>query len=131
MSKERSKIEKRIDDVFSDFIRLRDKLKCQRCSKPYAKLEKGIQCSHFWGRRHRSTRWSEINCCALCGGCHMHLTANPAIHREWYREKIGHDAYDKLEYLHSKSAHYTVNDLKLLLGYYTRAADSLKKQAGL
>ncbi|MHB8484083.1 MAG: recombination protein NinG [Nitrospiria bacterium] len=121
MSKERSTIEKKLDKVFSRFIRLRDKLTCQRCNKQFAKFTTGIQCSHFWGRRHRSTRWSELNCCALCGGCHMHLTANPALHRQWYREKIGPSAYDKLEYMHSKSAHFSMNDLKLLLDFYVKA----------
>lgn len=118
MSKERSAIEKKLDAVFSKFIRLRDKLTCQRCHKPYDKLSPSIQCSHFWGRRHRATRWHEANCVALCGGCHLHLTANPAIHREWYLARIGQPAYDALEYIHSKSPHYSLSDLKFLLERY-------------
>lgn len=118
MSKERSIIEKKLDKVFSDFIRLRDKLKCQRCGKQYDKFSTSIQNSHFWGRRHRSTRWAELNCCALCAGCHMHLTANPVTHCEWYKAKLGDNAYNKLEHMHSKAAKYTMNDLQLMLEFY-------------
>ncbi|MCR4319774.1 MAG: recombination protein NinG [Candidatus Brocadiaceae bacterium] len=127
MSKERSKLEKRLDAIFSKFIRLRDKLTCQRCGKQFGKFTTGIQNSHFWGRRHRSTRWSENNCVALCGGCHIHLTGNPELHRQWYRGRIGNSAYDKLEYQHSKAGHFTENDLKLLLDFYTSKVNVIMK----
>lgn len=127
MSKERSAVEKKLDAIFSKFIRLRDKLTCQRCGKPFGKFTTGIQCSHFWGRRHRATRWMEMNCVALCGGCHIHLTANPATHREWYKARIGDKAYDKLEYAHQKSPHYTLNDLQLMLEFYQSKVNVIMK----
>lgn len=131
MSKERSIIEKKLDRVFSDFIRLRDKLTCQRCGKQFAKFTIGIQNSHFWGRRHRATRWSELNCCTLCGGCHIHLTANPETHRQWYRARIGDDAYTKLEHMHQKSPKFTLHDLQLMLEFYRKQVNQIKKTVGI
>lgn len=50
----------------------------------------------------------------------MHLTANPAIHRSWYLNRIGQPAYDALEYIHSKSPHYTQRDLEIMLALYRK-----------
>ena len=60
----------------------------------------------------------------------MFLTANPAIHREWYRAKIGENAYNRLEHIHSKPAHYTLNDLQLLLDHYRKEGARIKKEVG-
>src|SRR3990172_4522538 len=127
MSKKRSTVEKKLDAVFSKFIRLRDKLTCQRCQKQFETFTTGIQCSHFFGRRHRATRWAEDNCVTLCGGCHMHLTANPALHRSWYQARLGDNAYIKLEYKHQKPAHFKQNDLNLLLNLYKNKVKEIMK----
>lgn len=127
MSKDRSILEKKLDRIFSDFIRLRDKLTCQRCGKQFGGFTTGIQNSHFWGRRHRSTRWSELNCVALCGGCHIHLTGNPEEHRQWYRQRIGAEAFDRLEYQHRKAGHFNMSELALLLDFYRSKVIVIKK----
>ena len=57
----------------------------------------------------------------------MHLTANPATHQEWYRAKIGQNAYNKLEHMHSKPAHYTMNDLNLLHEFYKSKLNVIMK----
>ncbi len=61
------------DKVFSQYIRKRDK-KCVRCGSPVEFNEKDLpishQCSHYWGRGHEGTRFSDKNCDTLCYGCH-------------------------------------------------------------
>ena len=67
----RSKLVKKLDTVFSQYIRLKNsvngKATCFTCGKvdEWKKLQNG----HFQSRKHYSTRWDKINCqvqCVLC-----------------------------------------------------------------
>ena len=82
------------DKLFSQYMRLKSKGICERCGqyKGYTHL----QVSHFHGRRKRNTRWDEENCCVLCMGCHMYLHANPSEHVKFFQERLGQQAFDKL-----------------------------------
>lgn len=72
------------DQVFSEYIRKRDK-RCVRCKRPgYGKDGiKGLQCSHYFGRRNECTRFDPENADALDMGCHQIWGSND---RESYRE---------------------------------------------
>ena len=69
----RSKIVKKLDAIFSQYIRLKDsvneKVTCFTCGKVdhWKKLQNG----HFQSRKHYSTRWDEINCQVQCAGCNV------------------------------------------------------------
>ena len=69
----RSKVVKKLDVVFSQYIRLKDSVNektiCFTCGKQdhWKKLQNG----HFMSRRHYSTRWDEINCQVQCAGCNV------------------------------------------------------------
>ena len=71
----RSKLVKKLDAIFSQYIRLKnaDEFKnvtCFTCGKiDYYK--KGMQNGHFQSRRHYSTRWDEKNCQVQCSGCNV------------------------------------------------------------
>jgi len=80
-----------LDRLFSKYIRARDQY-CQRCGSP-----RSLQCSHFWGRAKKSVRFDEENCIALCFGCHAFLGAHPALHRDFFLERLGQERYDLLE----------------------------------
>ena len=45
--------------------------------------------SHFFGRRHESTRFSEENCDILCYYHHQHFTENPNEYVVWKKKKLG------------------------------------------
>lgn len=100
-----------LDKLFSQFIRLRAMALvegCERCLTPKYDIQKEdgsifpawkqLQCSHFWGRRKRSVRFDEENATGLCYGCHMYLTSHPAEHYEFFKERLGQERYDLLEY---------------------------------
>jgi hypothetical protein len=61
------------DQVFSQYIRLRDK-KCCRCGSPVRLNNEGLPishaCSHYWSRRHEGTRFEPDNGDCLCYPCH-------------------------------------------------------------
>ena len=70
----RSKLIKKLDAIFSQYIRLKNsdhgKAKCFTCGKidHWKKLQNG----HFQSRRHYSTRWDENgNCQVQCAGCNI------------------------------------------------------------
>ena len=69
----RSKIVKKLDTVFSIYIRQKESVNdiatCFTCGKQdhWKKLQNG----HFQSRKHYSTRWDEINCQVQCAGCNV------------------------------------------------------------
>tara|TARA_R100000988_G_C3888585_1_gene111718 strand:+ start:57 stop:470 length:414 start_codon:yes stop_codon:yes gene_type:complete len=87
------------DKVFSDYIRTRDKWTCQRCGKyfPDTRGRGGLHCSHYFSRRSYSTRFDELNCEALCYGCHSYLGGHPEKHREHKIFKLGDEKFNNLK----------------------------------
>ena len=69
----RSKLVKKLDTIFSQYIRLKnsvnEKATCFTCNKVdhWKKLQNG----HFQSRKHYSTRWDEVNCQVQCAGCNV------------------------------------------------------------
>ncbi len=105
------------DIVFSLFIRARDKrcVKCGRRGLPNADglPVLGLQASHYWSRRHESTRFDPFNVDALCAGCHRLWGG---AEREGYKafkiKQLGQKAYDWLEFRHNQ---YQKKDRKMAL----------------
>lgn len=70
----RSKLVKKLDTVFSKYIRISNADKggyctCVTCN--IVKHWKEIQAGHFMSRKHYSTRWCEKNVKPQCIGCNM------------------------------------------------------------
>lgn len=86
----------KLDKLFSDYIRSRDKWTCQRCNTRYKPPTSGLHCSHFWGRRMKSVRFDTENCVALCHGCHVYFTGNPYLHTEFMKSRLGEKQFDLL-----------------------------------
>lgn len=70
----RKNIVKKLDEVFSQYIRLRNAdahgtTECFTCGKQ--DHWKKLQCGHFQSRKHYATRWEEINCQVQCSACNV------------------------------------------------------------
>ena len=70
----RSKLLKKLDTVFSQWVRLSnaDNNKnciCVTCNKVF--FWKEIQAGHFMSRKHYSTRWDKRNVFPQCVGCNV------------------------------------------------------------
>ena len=95
----RIKIDK-ADSVFSQYIRLRDKM-CVRCRSLVRFNDRGLpithQASHFFGRGKESTRFDEENVDTLDLGCHQYWGS---VDREAYRafkiKQLGQKGFDLL-----------------------------------
>ena len=61
------KLKKKLDAVFSKWIRSKFPPVCYTCGKTNTTL----QCGHFVPRQYLATRWSEENCRPQCVGCNL------------------------------------------------------------
>jgi transposase-like protein len=108
----RISIDKR-DTVFSKIVRLRARWNCDRCGR-FFNLGHGLQCSHFYGRRHRATRWAFDNAAAHCFACHNFLGENPIEFAAWVRKFLGDVRYEELTQKHRQVVKRTKADLEAL-----------------
>jgi 5-methylcytosine-specific restriction endonuclease McrA len=70
----RKNLIKRLDTVFSKYIRLRDAdtegyCRCSTCGEVHHWTK--IQAGHFISRKHYATRWNEENVHAQCVACNV------------------------------------------------------------
>lgn len=85
-----------LDKLFSEYIRKKAAQNggCEYCGKPTD--WKGLQTSHFHGRRKRSVRYDPDNACGLCFSCHLHLGENPYVHTEFFKKRLGSERFEQL-----------------------------------
>lgn len=102
------RIDKR-DTVFSKLIRLRARFNCERCGK-YFPEGHGLQCSHFFSRRHQATRYDPDNAAAHCFTCHMYLGENPIHFTAWIKKYLGDYRYEALRLRHMQTMKRTKAD---------------------
>lgn len=124
---------KKLDRVFSEYIRLRDAMggyfRCISCGKikPYAQAD----CGHYFSRTKMSTRFDEDNCNAECRSCNRFS----ADHLDGYRKnliaKIGQQRFDLLSFKASQVKKWTDFELKSLIDCYTEKVKQLRKEKGL
>jgi hypothetical protein len=106
------RIDKR-DTIFSKIIRLRAKWNCERCGR-YFPFGNGLQCSHFFSRRHQSTRYDPDNAAAHCFACHMRLGSNPIEFTAWIKQYLGDVRYEALQLRHNTIVKRTKVELEEL-----------------
>ena len=94
----RSKIVKKLDAIFSQYIRKKNAVNeiatCFTCGKKdhWKKLQNG----HFQSRKHYSTRWDETNCQVQCAGCNVFRYGEQYIFSERLDQKYGEGTARKL-----------------------------------
>lgn len=107
----RSKIVKKLDAVFSQYIRQKNAINeiatCFTCGKQdhWKKLQNG----HFQSRRFYSTRWNEQNCQVQCSGCNVFKYGEQFIFGKKLDEKYGEGTAEEL-YLKAKKTVKLSND---------------------
>lgn len=120
----RKAVVKRLDDVFSLYIRARDKNTCFVCGQKAPAVV--IQCGHLITRACYSTRWSEENCQAVCRGCNMAHEYRPEKHTQQYINIYGLPAYDNLVFKSRQPSKLKTAELEMLITYYQQKLDGLK-----
>ena len=125
--KSRKSIVKRLDIVFSLYIRLKNSdengfCKCISCQK--IQHYKEVDAGHFISRRHMSTRYDVDNVFPQCRYCNRYVAGNQWLYSQAL-EKIKKNLPEKL-YLKSKqTVKYSNEDLESLISYYNNLLNHL------
>lgn len=124
----RSKLIKKLDKVFSLYIRLRyaknEIAQCFTCGKK--DHYKRLQCGHFQSRKHYSTRWDEINCQVQCAGCNVFRYGEQFVFGKNLDMEFGEGCSESLFYKAKQITKYSTNDIKELITKYTLLINDLK-----
>ena len=96
-----SKLKKKLDVLFSQYIRRRNadhlgRVKCFTCG--VEKHWKEQQAGHFQSRSHHSTRWDEINVQVQCVKCNMYRQGEQYKFGMYLDQRFGDGTAEELEY---------------------------------
>jgi len=124
-----SKLKKKLDRLFSKFIKLRDGgqefFKCISCqkTKPLSQFNAG----HYWSRRYMSVRYDEKNVNGQCIYCNMHLSGNIQGYREGLIKKYGEEILQHLDIKKNNISKMGRFEFEVLINEYNDKIKVLKK----
>ena len=95
-----SKLKKKLDVLFSQYIRRRNadhlgRVKCFTCG--VEKHWKEQQAGHFQSRSHHSTRWDEVNVQVQCVKCNMYRQGEQYKFGLYLDDRFGDGTAEELE----------------------------------
>lgn len=125
---------KKLDKVFSAYIRLRDTMPngCFRCIScgQIKRFEQG-DCGHYHSRTHMGTRWEPDNCHMECRGCNRASADHLIGYRRNLVDKIGLDRINRLEMMAHSQKHWMDFELQEKINYFTREVKRLSAEKGI
>ncbi len=97
-----SKLKKKLDKIFSEYIRLRDSdykgnCKCISCGKEAPAFGGSTHAGHLFSRRYLSIRFDEKNVNAQCSYCNTFLSGNQIKAARGVENKWGEGTVANLE----------------------------------
>lgn len=134
VNRRKSNLVKRLDRIFSLYIRLRDAMpngcvRCISCGK--IKVFDDVDCGHFHSRRHMSTRFDEDNCHAECKFCNRFSADHLIGYQTNLIRKIGQDRFEKLNIKARSTCHWLDSELEERIKYYSQKIDELSREKGI
>jgi len=124
----RSKAIRKLDTIFSKYIRRRD---CGYGYAPCISCGKLItydtsDCGHYENRKHMATRYDEKNCNAQCRACNRFSEGNIQGYRRGLIKKYGEKEVDKVEMRRFNVSKLSVPELDILYKYYKQKLTDLE-----
>ncbi len=121
---------KRLDTIFSEFIRRRDAddkgfIRCISCGKVVHWKES--DCGHYINRKHNSTRYDEQNCNAQCRSCNRFDEGNIQGYRKGLIKKIGEEATNLLEFKKYNACKLGQFEINILADEYRAKLKAIKQ----
>jgi hypothetical protein len=124
--KTRSQVVKKLDAVFSEYIRRRyaknDIATCVTCGKQ--DHWKKLQAGHFQSRKHYATRWDETNVQVQCSGCNVFRWGEQYKFSKWLDANKGKGTSEGLAEKANQIVKFTTNELEEMIEEYK---EKLKK----
>ena len=127
MKVKRSTLVKKLDAVFSTYIRRKDAVNdiatCVTCGKKdhWSKLQNG----HYMSRRHYSTRWDEDNCHVQCSGCNVFRAGEIYLYTKYLTLKFGSEFPDMLYERSNQTVKFSDIDLQDMIIHYTNKINTI------
>lgn len=125
---------RKLDTVFSLYIRLRDAMpngyvRCISCGriKPF----EDVDCGHFFSRTHMATRFDEDNCNAECRFCNRMSADHIISYQKNLVNKIGQQRYDRLNIKAHTTCHWLDSELEEKIRYYKEKVSQLSSLKGI
>jgi hypothetical protein len=123
----RSKLVKKLDAVFSQYIRLKDSVggyaTCFTCGKKdhWKKLQNG----HFQSRKHYATRWDEQNCQVQCAGCNVFRYGEQFLFAKYLDERFYAGLSDELYFKSKQIVKFSNIEIEEMILKYKNLVDSM------
>ena len=123
----RSKLVKKLDTIFSQYIRQKNSIDeiatCFTCGKSdhWKKLQNG----HFQSRRHYSTRWDEMNCQVQCAGCNVFKYGEQYVFGSKLDSKFGSGTSRRLHIKAQEIVKLSDNDIEEMIKRYKDFVDRM------
>lgn len=133
-SKSKPNLVKKLDRIFSLYIRLRDVMpngyvRCISCGK--IKSFEDVDCGHFHSRRHMATRFNEDNCHAECKFDNRFSADHLIGYQRNLIQKIGQQRFDLLNVNAHSTCHFTNSELEDMIVHYTVEVKKLSSLKGI
>ena len=123
----RSKLVKKLDTIFSQYIRQKNSLNeianCFTCGKKdhWKKLQNG----HFQSRKHYATRWDEQNCQVQCAGCNVFRYGEQFLFAKYLDERFYAGLSDELYFKSKQIVKFTNSEIEDMILKYKKLVDSM------
>lgn len=125
---------KKLDKVFSAYIRLRDAMpsgyfRCISCGqiKPFDQAD----CGHFFSRRNMSVRFDEDDCHAECKFCNRFSSDHLIAYQANLICKIGMQRFELLSAKSHQFKHWSDFELEAMIKHYTAEVKRLSSLKGI
>jgi len=115
----------KLDKVFSEYIRKRDKYTCFTCG---IQSKEKAQCGHLFSRISTATRWDEINSKCQCAGCNCKHEFDFEIYRRRFVDLHGEKVYNNLYKKFKSTVKLKTYELLELVNAYQEKIKELDKQ---
>ncbi|WP_293713514.1 recombination protein NinG [uncultured Parabacteroides sp.] len=127
-------LQQRLDQIFSEYIRLRDAndngfCRCITCGSMWR--WQAIQNGHYIDRRHIGARYDDRNCNPQCSSCNIGLRGNLDKYKRAIIEKHGVKVLEELEATKRSSEKWTTADYQEKITYYKAEVKRIRKEKGL
>jgi hypothetical protein len=121
---------KELDEVFAEYIRLRDSngdtFRCISCGQ--VKPMSQCQCGHYISRAHMATRFDEKNCNGQCVSCNIFKSGNVVEYRFGLIDKYGEEVVNQLEAMRNDQRQIKDPEYKELIQYYKDKVKQMKDE---
>ena len=127
-----SKLKKKLDAVFSKYIRLRRSFikdgervcTCVTCGN--TNIVKKMQNGHFMSRKYTSTRFNEENCNVQCIACNRFDQGRQYEHHLYIESFYGEGTSEKLHKLSRVKKAFKIDELQNAIKYYQDKIDNIE-----